>query len=135
MTKTKSKGTTDYIKIPDGKGIAVSELEKYGYRGADENLETSLDEYGLVWVLRSKKPNLGVKEYHFIYPSSSGVGCSWCVFDQYIDPKMFFGWVKDEDWIDLADSYGMTLTQYFEQELCWIVSQLCQQFGRKVFGE
>ena len=105
-----------------------------GYTGTDASLETSLFEYGLIWVKGAEGHE---KDYHFIYGvgvGSDGEYNSFDCSDVPIDcnPTEEWDWVK---WDKVADMCGVTVKDFLAMPLPMIVYDLVSYYGyENIFG-
>jgi hypothetical protein len=105
-----------------------------GYSGTDANLETSLFEYGLIWIKGAEGHE---KDFHFIY----GVGVDqdgsynkfdWADVSINTDPEKEWDFV---DWEKLGEFVGMSKEEFLKQSIPFIVYDLIAYYGTEnIFG-
>jgi hypothetical protein len=105
-----------------------------GYSGTDANLETSLFEYGLIWIKGAEGHE---KDFHFIY----GVGVDqdgsynkfdWADVSINTDPEKEWDFV---DWEKLGEFVGMSKDEFLKQSIPFIVYDLIAYYGTEnIFG-
>jgi hypothetical protein len=108
-----------------------------GYTGTDASLETSLFEYGLIWIKGTEGHE---KDFHFVY----GVGLhetdngteyntfDWADVPIDTDPEEEWNFV---DWAAVCSFVGMEKTDFLSQPLPMIVYDLISYYGHEnVFG-
>ena len=103
-----------------------------GYEGTDANIETSLFEYGLIWIKGTEGHE---KDYHFIY----GVGMhedkyngieyntfDWADIPIDTDPEKEWDFV---DWQAVCSFVGMDKKTFLSQPIPLIVYDLVSYYG------
>ncbi len=110
-------------------------IDKYieeGYEGSDSCIETSLFEYGLIWIEINKEKKQD--EYRFIYKNGELFSYS------FMNKKTFIGYMNCEEFIDeenlkqLLSYCGQTKEQLIES-FPLSVSDLVSYYGTEnIFG-
>lgn len=105
-----------------------------GYSGTDANLETSLYEYGLIWIKGAEGHE---KDFHFIY----GVGLDqegnynkfdWADVSIDTDPEKEWDFVE---WEKVGEFVGMSKEEFLKQSIPFIVYDLIAYYGcENIFG-
>ena len=104
------------------------------YSGTDANLETSLFEYGLIWIKGAEGHE---KDFHFIY----GVGVDqdgnynkfdWADVSIDTDPEKEWDFVE---WGKVGKFTGMSKEEFLKQPIPFIVYDLIAYYGvENIFG-
>lgn len=111
------------------------------YDGVDANLETSLYEYGLIWIKGTEGHE---KDYHFIYGvsvrESEAGDMEYYQFD-WGDIPIDCDLMKEFDWVDWNEVLkcmgldGVEIIEYLKNDIPSIISDLLSYYGyENVFG-
>jgi len=109
----------------------MERLDKFNeYDGPDASLETSLYEYGLIWIKGIEDHE---NDYHFIYGVGLDEEGNYNLFDWGnvaidTDPRKEWDWVN---WPDVLSCVGMDEEAFFNQPLPQIVSDLISYYGHE----
>jgi hypothetical protein len=108
-----------------------------GHTGTDANLETSLFEYGLIWIKGAEGHE---KDFHFVYgvgvhETDNGIEYNtfdWADVPIDTDPEKEWHFV---DWAAVCSFVGMEKADFLSQPLPMIVCDLISYYGHEnVFG-
>ena len=106
----------------------IKALESDGFKGTDVDLDTSLVEYGLAWLVTPEDNAI-----EFLY----SVNGSETVFDRYhtfLDENVReeYNWV---DWISFLEPYGMSECEFDELPVWEQYFMLFREYGKEdIFG-
>lgn len=113
---------------------SIPALEEQGFEGSDATLEIALFEYGMAWK------DLG-EETLFIYrlsdtdESRKGPRFERATFDNDLDCKREFNWIKEEDWSQIYGSCEMDEKDWQSMPLTSKIYDLNNYYGHlNVFG-
>jgi hypothetical protein len=116
------------------KHFDTKEYEKQGYEGTDINLDTALNEYGLIWKKFNRATKKGFKKGEYIFRYINNYNeLDWAGnIHETTDPRKEFSWVE---WQEVFDFTGMSPDEFFKQDIPYIVVELVNYYGTEnVFG-
>ena len=104
------------------------------YDGTDADLETSLFEYGLIWIKGAKDHE---NDYHFIYGVGLDSNGNYNLFD-WGDVAIDCNPEKEWDFVEfdkVAECNGMSKADFLKMPLPLIVESLVSYYGyENIFG-
>jgi hypothetical protein len=101
--------------------------------GVDADIETSLKEYGIAWIIEEKET---LFYYGIRYEGQDFNRFDFCSLSNDIDIKEEYDWIEETDWQSIVRYVGMDMNEWLELPLTAQIFDLMQYYGyQNIFGE
>jgi hypothetical protein len=101
--------------------------------GPDVDIEISLKEYGLAWIISSDEETLFY--YGIRHNGTEYVMFDFCALNPKMDIKQEYDWIKKEDWADIYDYTGQNEEEWNTLPFVEKISYLHNYYGSEnIFG-